>query len=416
MLISKEKKEFTPIKIKNDYFDKLIQDKKSINIGLIFLILLVLILFIIIYFSIILNNHTKELLQQKSLEIKKLKEQLNYLNQQKEKQIEKYTEKKHVKLKQTEENITPLEKEYLYDLNFYNKYNMGTNSTLNKLGYESIVYTHTLEKGMEHFELRPFAAKKIEHIMSLIRRQSQFENHISTFSFINGINTLREYKKIYDDHGWNDKEEYKTVKDFLKDYNNIEHQKTGAFILTKKELEKDFRIDYLKFLKSRHSTRNYKNEAIKFEDVQKAMEMAKYSASSCNRQFIKVHFYPSGKMKENVIRYSIGKGGLYLEGVNTFIISFDTNALSGVGERNQGYFNAGLYSTNLVNAFHSLGIGTCFIQFNNSVKEEEELKKLNNIPEYERIAVILFAGYYDEKSIFAVSPRKDIKELLFKHE
>ena len=416
MFISKEKTEFTPIKSRNDYFDKLIRDKKSINFGLIFLILFVLILFNIIYFLILINKKTKELLQQKNLEIKKLKEQLNYLNQQKDKQIVKSTDKKNVELKQTEENLTQLEKEYLYDLNFYNKYNMRSNTTLNKLGYESIVYTHTLEKGMEHFELRPFAVKKIEHIISLIKHQSQFENHINSFSFINGINTLREYKKIYDENGWNDKEEYEIVKDFLKDYNNIEHQKTGAYILTKKELEKDFRIDYLKFLKSRHSTRNYKNESIKFEDVQKAMEMAKYSASSCNRQFIKVHFYPSGKMRENVIRYSIGKGGLYLDGVNTFIISFDVNALSGVGERNQGYFNAGLYSTNLVNAFHSLGIGTCFIQFNNSVKEEEELKKLNNIPEYERIAVILFAGYYDEKSIFAVSPRKDIKELLFKHE
>ena len=149
--------------------------------------------------------------------------------------------------------------------------------------------------------------------------------------------------------------------------------------------------------------------------MQKAVDMAKYSASACNRQYIKLHFYPSGKMRDNVIQYALGKGGLYLEGVNTFIVTFDVNGLSGPGERNQGYFNAGLYSTNLVNAFHSLGIGTCFIQFANSVKEEDDKKKMNGIPEYERIAVILFAGYYDEKSIFAVSPRKDVKELLVEH-
>ena len=40
---------------------------------------------------------------------------------------------------------------------------------------------------------------------------------------------------------------------------------------------------------------------------------------------------------------------------------------------------------------------------------------MNDIPVYERIAVILFAGYYDEKSIFAVSPRKKIKDLLVEH-
>ena len=146
-----------------------------------------------------------------------------------------------------------------------------------------------------------------------------------------------------------------------------------------------------------------------------AVEMAKYSASACNRQYIKLHYYPSGKMRNNTLYYAVGKSGLYLEGVNTFIITFDVNGLSGEGERNQGYFNAGLFSTNLVNAFHSLGIGTCFIQFSNSVKEEEELKKINDIPKYERIAVILFAGYYDDKSIFAVSSRKNVSELLIEH-
>ena len=44
--------------------------------------------------------------------------------------------------------------------------------------------------------------------------------------------------------------------------------------------------------------------------------------------------------------------------------------LLGVGERNQGYFNAELFATNLVNAFHSLGIGTGFIHFCNSINEE----------------------------------------------
>ena len=416
MIIPQGKTEFDPMKSKTDSFDDISQEKKPKNFALIFLIFLVLILFILLYFSISINNKTttdlKNQLQQKDTEIEKMKEQLNNLNQQKEKQVEK---KPETEKRQTEEALTPMDKEFLYDKNFYKKYNMGTETSLNKLGYESIIHTHTLEKGMEHFELRPFAVKKTEYIMSLIRRESKFENYKDTFAFINGVNSLREYKKIYEDHGWKDKEEYKKVDEFLKNYTQVEQQKAGAYILTKKELEKDYNIDYLKFVKSRHSTRNYKNEPIKLDDVKAAVEMAKYSASACNRQYIKLHFYPSGTMRDNVIHYALGKGGLYLDGVNTFIVTFDVNGLSGTGERNQGYFNAGLYSTNLVNAFHSLGIGTCFIQFANSVKDEEELKKKNDIPECERIAVILFAGYYDEKSIFAVSPRKDLKELLYEH-
>ena len=286
----------------------------------------------------------------------------------------------------------------------------------NGISYNIMFNTHTLEKGLSHFDLRPFGEIKIEGIIDLLKMQLNYKNYERFFSFINGINSLREYKKVYEEHNWTYRQEYKNVSEFLKDYENIKHQKTGAYILTKDELKNDYNIDYSKFIKSRHSTRNYKNMLLKIEDIKRAIDMAKYSPSACNRQYVKVHYYPKGKMRQNVIDYSIGKGGLYLEGVNTFIITFDTNGLIGDGERNQGYFNAGLFATNFVNALHSLGIGTCFIQFSNSVEDEDKLKNLNNIPYNERIAVILYAGYYDEKSIFCVSPRKDVEEYFTLHE
>ena len=416
MIIPPGKPEFVPIKSKTDGFEDFPKEKSSKNFSFYFLIFLILVLSILLYFSISINtqkqNELKIQLHQKDLEIETIKKQLN--NNQQSNPVQSQQEKP-VEKRQTEENLTPEDREYLFDKTFYKHHNMGTTKTLNKLSYESLIHCHTLEKGMEHFELRPFAVKKTEYMMSLIKSEEKFENYLKDFSYNTTINSLREYKKIYEDHKWTDKEEYIKVNNFLKNYSNIPEQKTGAYILTKEELKKDYDIDYLKFVKSRHSTRNYLNKPIKIEDVEAAVEMAKYSASACNRQYIKLHFYPSGKMRDNVIQYALGKGGLYLDGVNTFIVTFDVNGLSGAGERNQGYFNAGLYSTNLVNAFHSLGIGTCFIQFANSVKDEEELKKKNDIPEYERIAVILFAGYYDEKSIFAVSPRKNVQDLLVEH-
>ena len=409
MRFRKGKTEIDPIKSNNESLYEIYPEKKTNDFWAIFLIFLVLLLFVLLYFSISINNKTtqdlKNQLLQKDSQIEKIQKQLNSLKQN---EASSQQSKKEIKL-------TPEDREYLYDKEFYKKHNMNTEPNLNKLGYETVIHTHTLEKGMEHFELRPFAVKKTAYMIDLINRQTKYEGFEKKFAYINGINTLRAYKNMYEEHNWKDKKEYKTVSDFLKNYEKVEQQKAGAYILTKKELENDYKIDYLKFVKSRHSTRNYKKEPLKIEDVQEAVEMAKYSASACNRQYIKLHYYPTGKMRDNVIKYSLGKGGLYMEGVNTFIVTFDVNGLSGAGERNQGYFNAGLYSTNLVNAFHSLGIGTCFIQFANSVKEEEDLKKMNDIPEYERIAVILYAGYYDEKSIFAVSPRKNVSELLIEH-
>ena len=342
-------------------------------------------------------------LQKKENIIENIKDQLNNINSQ------------FINGKKT---MSSIEREFLYDKNFYmlNEMYASKDNNGNGNGYNIIFNTHSLEKGLSHFDLRPFGKKKIKLIIDLLKKQLIFENYERLFSFINGINSLREYKKVYEEHKWTDKSEYKEVSKFLIKYEKIIKQKTGAYVITKEKLKKDYDIDYNKFIKSRHSTRNYKNMPLKMEDIKKAINMAKYSASACNRQYIKVHYYPKGKMRQNVIDYSLGKGGLYLEGVNTFILTFDTNGLTGAGERNQGYFNAGLFSTNFVNALHSLGIGTCFIQFANSVKEEEKLKKLNEIPSNERIAVILYAGYYDDKSILCASPRKDFEEYFTLHE
>ena len=348
------------------------------------------------------NDNFLSQLQEKDNIIENLKEQINNINPQ---------------FKYGKKELISMEREFLYDKNFYmlNKMYASKDNKGNGNSYNIILNTHTLEKGLSHFNLRPFGEQKIKVIIDLLKKQLVFGNYERLFSFINGINSLREYKKTYEEHKWTNTSEYKEVSEFLKDYKHIPEKKTGAYTVTNEELKKSYNIDYEKFIKSRHSTRNYKHEDLKLKDIEAAVDMAKYSPSACNRQYVKLHYYPKGKMKQNVIDYSLGKGGLYLEGVNTFIITFDVNGLGGAGERNQGYFNAGLFATNLVNAFHSLGIGTCFIQFANPVDQEEKLKQLNDIPSNERIAVILYAWYYDEKSIFAVSPRRDFEDIFIEH-
>ena len=393
-----------------------IKNSNSKNWENMIIIILVILLFsfISIYFIIYdrFSKYYKAQIFEKDNEIKRIKDQINNLNKEKIFEIKKrQTEDKD----KTKETLKYLEKEYLFDKDFYSKNKMRSEENLNKIGYSLLVYEHTLEKGLSHFDLRPFGKTKIKNIISLLIKELKYANYEKNFSFIIGINSLREYKKIYEKYKWVNEKEYKEVVKFLKDYKNIPEKKTGAFIVTNEELKKSYNIDYKSFIKSRHSTRNYKHEDLKLEDIKAAVEMAKYSPSACNRQYVKLHYYPKGKMKQNVIDYSIGKSGIYLENVNIFIITFDVNGLGVAGERNQGYFNAGLFATNLVNAFHSLGIGTCFIQFANPVEEEEKLKKLNEIPSNERIAVILYAGYYDKKSIFAVSPRKKLEKYFTEH-
>lgn len=302
-------------------------------------------------------------------------------------------------------------KEYKYDKNLYRKNYSHSSETKEKLGYNMLLISHSLEKGMSNKNPRRFGKGKTSELMKLILKYESYEDYGVDFAFVNAINVLRGYISFYEKKNWEDAEEYKKVKSFLKKYEKVEKMNVGSFVLRKEDFEKDSKIDYRKFLASRHSVREFLPKRLKEDDLRKAIETAILTPSACNRQMCKVYYSSDPEMQNEIVKFGQGFGGFEQDTINPIVITFDVNANYFVGERNQGWFNAGLFSMNLVNALHSQGIGSCFCQFGNTTKQEEQLKKLLNIPASERIAVIIAAGYYCDESIIPYSPRKSIDDI-----
>lgn len=293
---------------------------------------------------------------------------------------------------------------------FKNTYMYSEPITKEKLEYDMLFEIHKLEKGFAVTKkLRPFGVDKVNRI---IRNIKEYESHNfeSSFAYNLAYSSLSEYKKFYEAHDWTDRDEYKTVAAFI-DNKDIEYVPVGAFDYKKAEFINDAMIDYDKFITSRRSIRNFANRPLSEEDVKKAVSMAIKTPTACNRQMCKIYYMNSEKAKETVNKYAQGLSLFDLTNANFFVITFDVSANYFVGERNQGWFNAGLVSMNFVNALHSLGIGSCCIQFGNSFKEEIQFKKILNIPDNERVGVIITAGYYDEVSRIPYSTRKPIEEI-----
>ena len=302
-------------------------------------------------------------------------------------------------------------REYSYDQKFFTKNYSHSAPTKAKVGYNMLLISHSLEKGMSNKNPRRFGVAKIIELIKLIHEYESYGNYQDDFDFINAINVLRGYVKFYESKDWCNTEEYDRVTSFLEKYKDIQEMNVGSFILKKKNFEKYANIDYAKFLSSRHSVREFSTRKLNEKDLKKAIETAILSPSACNRQMCKVYYIADQKKAQTVISVAQGFGGFEKDTINALIITFDVNANYFIGERNQGWFNAGLFSMNLVNALHSQGIGSCFCQFGNSTKDEEMLKKLLNIPSSERIAVIISAGYYCDECIIPYSPRKQISDI-----
>lgn len=293
---------------------------------------------------------------------------------------------------------------------FISNYMYSSKIIKERLEYDFLLEIHKLEKGFAVVNPRPFGIDKIKRIITCIKKYEE-KDFEPSFSYNLAYSSLEAYKKFYEEKEWTDSEQYKIVSDFLKDAKEYTYIPVGAYDLHKEDFIEDTKIDYNKFMSSRKSIRNFAAKELSNDDITKAVNMAIKSPSACNRQMCKVYYVDKEKNKKVVEKYAQGLGLFDLTNANYFVITFDISANYFVGERNQGWFNAGLFGMNFVNALHSLGIGSCFIQFGNSFKEEQEFKKLLDIPSSERVAVIITAGYYDEVSRIPYSTRKDISEI-----
>lgn len=297
------------------------------------------------------------------------------------------------------------------DKSFFNhNYMYSKPITKEKLEYDMLFEIHKLEKGFAVIDnCRPFGSDKVKRIIRDIKEYEK-RNYSSGFAYKLAYSSLLEYKKFYKKNKWTDREEYEIVTDFLSK-KNPEYILVGAFDYKKEEFINDALIDYDAFVSSRRSIRNFANKELSGKDIKRAVSMTIKTPTACNRQMCKIYYIKSKEGKNTIEKYAQGLGLFELSNANYFVITFDINANYFAGERNQGWFNAGLVTMNFVNALHSLGIGSCCIQFGNSFKEEKEFKSLLDIPKSERIAVIVTAGYYDEVSRIPYSTRKPIEEI-----
>ncbi len=314
-----------------------------------------------------------------------------------------------------------MNKESNYDKRIFLKnFIYSKNKSKSTYEYDMMLAIHQIEKGMSCKHLRPFAKDKVRKIIDMIPNidvNSYVYNYsiniLKKYSYYS-INILKKYSLIYEQNEWINLEEYKIVNNFLKNVNNFKEMNVGSLDLHLDEIKNDFSIDLYKFLKSRHSVRNFSSDTLRDTDIEKAINMAILTPTACNRQMCNIYFVDSKDNKTLLENCAQGLGLFDLSNANYFIVTFDVSANHFVGERNQGWFNAGLFSMNFVNALHSLGIGSCFVQFGNSSADEEKLKKAFYISDSERIAVIIVAGYYAEVSKIPCSTRKEVHDIFKK--
>lgn len=186
-------------------------------------------------------------------------------------------------------------------------------------------------------------------------------------------------------------------------------QKYNRIIKTIKDLSKmnrenRFRILYKgliylihELLKSRRSIRKYKDQSIEKEKIDKLKEVCLLSPTSKNKKPCEFIFVEN---KDSLKALSKAKpqGGEMIESSALSVVVIVNTKKSDVWIE-----DASISSAYLHLACHSLGLGSCWVQIRNRMKDYEEnissesiIKERLNIPETYKVLSIIAIGYPNE--------------------
>lgn len=304
--------------------------------------------------------------------------------------------------------------DYLSDFNLYmtfnynNPFRHGEKALLAKM----LRQTHTIEKGMSIAKPRiGFGVSKINELIEMIDQYIEQSYDTSKTGFKNAISTMASYRNFQEKMGYKNKELFGRISTYEKLI--PEFPESGIRTISLVDLNLKKTQSFENFMLSRHSVRQYSDTDIDVENIRKAVDLAKYAPTACNRQACQVYLYDSPKMTEQIGKLIAGNTGFASDVKRYLIITGFLSSFYDSFERNQIYVEAGIFTMSLVEALHNYGIASCVLQNGEHRKKQRKLKELcKDIGEDEKIIAFVAIGNYKDEVTYAVSNRKTVDEIL----
>lgn len=285
---------------------------------------------------------------------------------------------------------------------------VATDCDIEKMQYTLLRENHVIEKGMSmRCPKKGFGQKKVLALLNRIDKYVDLYYDKDSCFLKYPLATIGRYIHYINMQGI-------TVHEISQHYNSI-IQKTqlvdieehaGIRHVTKSEVLKSCNSDFSSLLYSRHSVRYFSKEIPSIQLIEKAFTLASRTPSACNRQAWFTHCF-LGDKSHDLLRWQQGANGFEDEIHCSVLV---TASLKGFlfYEVHQAYVDGGLYAMNLLNAFHSLGLGTIALSCGFTSSKLNRLRRMFDIQDSEIPIMIIGVGVLLDDYNVAVSNRKDI--------
>jgi nitroreductase len=164
-------------------------------------------------------------------------------------------------------------------------------------------------------------------------------------------------------------------------------------------------MEVFEAISDRRSIRKYKNIEIEDEKLDKIMEAARIAPSAANRQEWKFILVKEDETREKLVNAAHGQKFVAQASATIVACSTESERIMPCGQYAYTVDLSIAVSFMILQATE-LGLGTCWL----GAFDENEVKKVLNIPDEIRVPAMFTVGYADE--IPAARPRKDLNKIV----
>jgi nitroreductase len=304
-------------------------------------------------------------------------------------------------------------KAYAREINRYNRNVISSAVTEQKLLGAITLKYHVLEKGFTMPTMRKgFGYDVIRTLIGLCNIYLDKNFDSGNVHFRHAVMLLNKYQSLH------------TEMDFAIDEainNSISALNTRSTIAgtveqleyTKDDYFKDRFSGFQDFALSRHSVRNFTDQEVDIALIKKAVDLAKKSPSSCNRQPNRVYVISNKTEIEWVLAAQKGNRG-FGDRINKLILlTGEISVFNGYAERNEAYVNSGLFAMGLLYGLHYYGLGAVPLAYIAvSDEDDDKIRSLCHIPDSEVATMFIGCGHLPDEFKVARSPRYDNDQIM----
>lgn len=310
--------------------------------------------------------------------------------------------------------------EYIKDFSRFLRYGKGSPIAPyeRRLFFDSILFVHTVEKGLSLSSPRPFFGKDNFRIIEELLADYPVE--ASVFPVRMAKTAITEYLEFHRNKELEDP--------FLDEVRGMLTQLNERFpdpevfedgmrdVSSTFENIANRHMTYPGFLQSRFSCRTYANGVVPADLVQEVVRVAQSAPSQCNRQSARVHLFQDEASIQNLLDIQGGSRGFSEEVKNLFVVSSEITAWSASSARNQDYIDGSIFAMNLLLSCHAHGLAACPLNLAFRNSKEKLVRVAGGIADSERLLMMISFGYPNPEANFAASsPRLPTDEVLTMH-